>query len=118
MKDKDDKDIEQILLNDENYEKFLSKKAENEFNAVLKETQNIQHKKITEISKLSKNELFSKYATYFVINKNSKTKSYINGVQAEGFLGSKTSLREKFLSGQSESFVNDEYYIKFCSYEK
>ena len=118
MKDKTDKDIEQILLNDENYEKFLSEKIENEFNSMLSDAGRVQHEKITEIKKLSKSELFSKRATYVVINKNSKTKSYINGVQAEGFLGDRNAIREKLLSGQTDSFVNDEYYIKFCSYEK
>ena len=68
---------------------------------------------MTDLKLAPKEKLFSKDAVYLVINKNSKTKSYINGVQAEGFLGSQNALREKFLSGKTDYFVSDGNYIKF-----
>lgn len=118
MKDNNSKEIEEILLNNENYEKFLAKKIENEFNDILKVSENKKTQTITDISKLTEKELFSSKSTYLVINKSSKTKSYINGIQAEGFLGNQNILRSKFLNGQIDSFVSGDYYIKFCNYEK
>ncbi len=109
---KENKDIEKILLNDAKYEALVKSKIEKEF---IKEISNKQpkNKEITDIKKAPKNKLFTKYATYMVMNKNSKTKSYINGVQAEGFLGSQKAAREKLLSGESDSFVSDNNFIKF-----
>ena len=65
---------------------------------------------------MPKDKLFSKKATYFVINKNSKTSSYINGIQAESFLISPYE-REKFLSGKTDAFVYQDNYIKFYKYK-
>ena len=48
-----------------------------------------------------------------MINKNSKTKSYINGIQAEGYLGSNVPDRTKLLAGESNSFVAGNNYVKF-----
>ena len=118
MKDVNNKEIEEILLNDDNYEKFLAKKIENEFNEVLNTPENKKKQSITDSSKLTKEELFSAKSTYMVINKTSKTKSFINGIQAEGFLGSQNAIREKFLKGQINSFVCGDYYVKFCTFEK
>lgn len=108
---KEDKDIEQILLNDEKYEKFINEKTEKEFMQILQAPE--KAKEITDFKKAPKELIFSKNATYLVINKASKTKTFVNGVQAEGFLGSKNMLREKLLSGLSDSFVNGNNYVKF-----
>lgn len=110
---KEDKEIEKILLNDEKYEKFINEKAEQEFNNILKEAQNVKNTEIKDIKQVPKELLFSKKATYVVINKTSKTKSYINGLQAEGFLGNKNVLREKLVSGLTDSFVSGDNYVKF-----
>ena len=69
---KNDKEIEQILLNDENYEKLMKKKTEEEFTKAIQknaQTPNI----ITDITKVPKDKLFSAKATYSVINKTSKS---------------------------------------------
>ncbi len=95
---KEDKEIEKILLNDKNYEKFIHTKTEKEFTDILKKEADNKVREITDIAQVPKNLLFSKNAIYSVINKESKTKSYINGVQAEGFLGSQELLREKFIT--------------------
>ena len=110
---KEDKEIENILLNDEQYEKFVSDKNEREFLQILEESKGSQVKEISDIKKAPKEKLFSKDATYLVINKNSKTKSYINGVQAEGYLADKNLLREKIISGLSDSFISGNVYVKF-----
>ena len=109
---KENKDIEKILLNDAKYEALVKSKIEKEFIKEINKSQT-KNKEITDIKKVPKDRLFTKYATYMVMNKNSKTKSYINGVQAEGFLGAQSTAREKLLKGEVDSFVSDNNYIKF-----
>lgn len=114
---KEDKEIEQILLNDENYEKFINDRAEQEFNQILEDAKNLKSAEIKDFKKVPKEMLFSPKAVYCVINKLSKTKSYINGMQAEGFLGDKEILREKLVSGLTDSFVSGDNFVKFYKLE-
>lgn len=108
-----DKKIEEMLLGGEDYEKMLKAKIENEFNEVLKENNSLKGKYITDIKSVPPDIIFSKNATYEVINKTSKTRSFINGIQAEGYLGTQFSVRDKLLAGETNSFVNGEIYVKF-----
>lgn len=111
---KENKEIEKILLNDSAFDNMLKKKVENDFKQELinaKASKSVEY--ITEIKDVPKTKLFTKYATFEVINKTSKTKSYINGVQAEGFLGSNITDRTKLLNGESDSFVCGNSFIKF-----
>lgn len=110
---KEDKNIEQMLLNNSDYEKFSSKKFENDFIQEINNSKNKNTKIITDIKLAPKNKLFTKDAIYLVMNKNSKTKSCVNGIQAEGFLGNQNITREKFLKGEINSFVKDDYFVKF-----
>lgn len=110
---KEDKNIEQILLNDEEYEKISTKKIESDFVREIDKSKNKTSEIITDIKFAPKNKLFSKDAIYLILNKNSRTKSYVNGIQAEGFLGNQTSTREKFLTGEIDSFTKDDYFVKF-----
>ena len=110
---KENKDIEQILLNGKNYEKMVKAKIENDFKLALSEKITSKGKYITDIKSVPMDKIFTKYATYEVINKKSKTRSFINGLQAEGYLGNKISEREKLLSGQTDSFVNEDNFVKF-----
>jgi len=98
---KENNEIEKLLLNDENYEKFVNEKIEKEFT------------KITDIKKLPEGVLFTKKTTFLVINKKTKTKTYINGIQAEAYLSGQNFEREKLLKGERDSFVNDNLFIKF-----
>ncbi len=109
---KENSEIEKLLLNDARYENLVSSKFEKEFE---KETANktIKSKIITDIKKVPKNMIFTKNAIFLIMNKTSKTKSYINGVQAEGFLGIQNAVREKLLNGEAEAFVADNNFIKF-----
>lgn len=111
---KENKEIEKILLNDDAYNKMVSSKIEEEFVNELKSAKSGQKKsEITDIKNVPKDKLFSKDAIFEIINKNSRTQSYINGVQAEGFLGTQYSDREKLLSGDIKSFVSGNNFVKF-----
>lgn len=114
---KEDKEIEQILLNDEKYEKFINERTEREYNQILEDAKNVKNSEIKNLKDAPKDLLFSKKAVYLVINKQGKTKSYINGIQAEGFLGDKNLVREKLLSGLADSFVSGDNFIKFYKIE-
>lgn len=113
---KQDKNIEQLLLNDEKYEKFIKDKAEQDFNKIIKDARAKNKSVITDIKQVPKDKLFSQKATYYVSNKRSKTTSYINGMQAESFLVDNYE-REKFLSGQTDAFIYQDCYIKFHKYK-
>ncbi len=113
---KEDKEIEKILLNDKNYEKFMHSKIEKEFIEITNDNKS-ETKNITDIKEVPKDKIFSKKTTYLVMNKNSKTKSYINGLQAEGFLGSDNEQRKKLISGEVDYFVCGNSYIKFYKYK-
>lgn len=110
---KDDKEIEQILLNDKKFNDLMNSRTEQEFHKMLEDENSKKEIVITDIKKVPKNLLFSKKAIYEVINKDSKTCSYINGLQAEALLGSNDILRTKLLSYETDNFVSGSCYIKF-----
>lgn len=109
---KENKDIEKILLNDQAYEKMLKTKIEKEFKQELENGKKCG-KFITDIKKAPKDKLFTKAATYEVMNKSSRTRSYINGVQAEGYLGVQNTDRVKLIKGETDSFVSGNNFVKF-----
>ena len=111
---KKNKDIEQILLNDAAFEQAVKSKIEQDFKNTLENAKNLKEKSfITDIKDVPPRRLFSKDTTFEVINKNSKTKSYINGIQAEGYLGTNVNERNKLLAGEVDSFVAGSYFVKF-----
>jgi len=110
---KENKEIEKILMNDDAYNKMIKTKIEQEFVKDISSPLQNKTTEITNLKKVPKDKLFSKYAVFEILNKNSRTKSYINGVQAEGFLGCQYSDREKLLNGQIDSFVSGNNFIKF-----
>ncbi len=110
---KKNKNIEEMLLSDENYEKMVKERTEQEFKKVLQEDDSVKGRYITDIKSVPPDKLFSKTATFEVINKSSKTRSCINGLQADGYLGANNSDRAKLLSGETNSFVSGDNFIKF-----
>lgn len=110
---KENKKIEQLLLNDSSYEEMVNAKIEKNFIELLGSAKSKQKDVVTDFKLAPKEKLFSKDAVYVVINKNNKTKSYINGIQAEGFLGAQNTLREKFLSAKTDFFISGDNYVKF-----
>ncbi len=111
---KNNADIEKILLKDSLFEEMVKTKIEQDFKNELEQSKKLKEKSvITDIKKVPKDKLFTKFATYEVINKNSKTRSYINGVQAEGYLGAQSAVRTSLLAGDVDSFVCKNCYVKF-----
>ncbi len=111
---KKNKEIEKILLNSASYDQMVKSKVESDFVKELEGYKKQQSKNfIIDIKNAPKNKLFTKDAVYEVLNKNSKTKSYVNGVQAEGYLGAQSADRAKLLSGESDAFVCGNCYVKF-----
>ena len=110
---KNKKDIEKILLNDSEYDKMVKAKIEKEFEQEINSSAKSENDFITDIKLVPVEKLFTKATIFEVLNKASKTKSYINGLQADGYLGSQNSDREKLLSGQTDSFISGSSYVKF-----
>lgn len=110
---KTNNEIEKILLNDSEYDKFVSSKIEKDFENILEEKTAKNTEILSDISQVPKTLLFSKDSTFEVINKTNRTKSYINGLQAEGFLGDKSFERSKLLNAEVDSFVRDNIFVKF-----
>ena len=110
---RENKEIEKLLLNDSAYDKLMKNKIEKEFIKEVELAKSGKVKFITDIKKVPEDKLFTKEAVFEIINKSSKTKSFITGVQAEGFLGTKYSDRESLLKGEITSFVNGNNFIKF-----
>lgn len=109
---KKNNEIEKILLSDSEYEKTVKSHIEKEFRQELKK-KNLSEKYLTNIKSVPPDKLFSKFTTFEVINKISKTRSYINGIQAEGYLGGNNADRLKLVSGDTNSFVSGDCFIKF-----
>lgn len=107
-----DKEIESIILNGTDSEKIIAAQIEKEFTDILTGEKK-SSKVICDITQVPKELLFSKYCTYSVINRNSKTKSYINGVQAESFLAGQNIARQNLLSAKIDSFISGDNYVKF-----
>ena len=111
---KKNKEIENLLLNSSTFDELVNAKLEKEFIDSLGNNKQIKSKKyITNIKEVPRDKIFSKDAVYSVINKDSRTKSYINGLQAEGCLGVQNLVRAKLLAGQVDSFVSENSLVKF-----
>lgn len=113
MKEKE-QDIEKILLSHASLDDLIRTKIEKEFKeAVEGSKKQIEKIEITDISKVPKNLIFSKKSVFRVFNRNTKTETKINGIQAEAMLGVQHSVREKIIKGELSSFATDDAYIKF-----
>jgi len=108
-----DNDIERMLLSNASLDDLIKAKIEKEFTQPLKNQQPPRITKITDISKVPSKLIFSKDAVYRLYNRNSKTQTYINGLQAEALLGEQESVRGKMLKGETSSFATEDAYIKF-----
>lgn len=114
MTKKETNEIEQRLLNQASLDELIKIKMEEELKAELEKANEKPKKKlITDISKVPTNLIFSKESVYRLFNRNSKTETYINGIQAEAMLGLQNNIREKIKLGQMDAFSTDSAYIKF-----
>ena len=108
------KDMEQVLLNNTSLDEIIKMKIEEEFKSNYKqEKQKITRKTITELKDVPKEQIFSKNAVFRVYNRDNKTESLINGIQADAMIGIQTGIREKILEGSLTVFSTENTYVKF-----
>lgn len=113
MKEKKE-DIEQMLLNNMSLDELIKMKIEKEFKSEIAKVKKVPVRKvITDISKVPQNRIFSKDAVYRLFNRNTKTETFINGLQAESLLGIQNTVREKIYRGELGAFTTDDAYVKF-----
>lgn len=109
-------DIEQNLLSGKSVDELIRQKINEEITKELEEAKkSAKMIKITEFSKLPTADVFGKNTTYLIFNRNTRQESFINGSQAESFIGLKNELREKLIRKEIDSFLTDDYYVKFHS---
>lgn len=114
MTKKDTNEIEQRLLSQASLDELIKIKMEEELKAELEKAKEKPKKKIiTDISKVPVELIFSKEAVYKLFNRENKTETFINGIQAESMLGLQNNIREKIKSGQMDAFSTDKAYVKF-----
>lgn len=113
MKEKEE-DLEQILLNNTSLDELIKMKIEKEFKSEL-EKANKKTKIVTikNIADVPQEKIFSKDAVFRLFNRNTKTETFINGIQAEAMLGIQNSIREKIFKGELSAFTTDDAYVKF-----
>lgn len=73
----------------------------------------LQPVSVVEFSKLPAKFIFSKFACYKVFNRKNKTENFINGIQAESFLGTSKNLRFKLINREISSFATDDVFVRF-----
>lgn len=111
---KESDEQEQRLLKSASLDELIKRKMEEELKTEIEKAKIIPKKEtITDISKAPQNLIFSKNAVFKLFNRNTKTETYINGIQAESLLGMQNSTREKIKSGKIDAFSTEYAYIKF-----
>lgn len=107
-------DIETSLLSGKSIDELIKQKINEEITVELEAARkSATITKINDFSKLPTAEVFSKSTTYLVFNRKTKQESYINGVQAESLIGMGLSTREKLIRKETDSFLTEDYYVKF-----
>ena len=93
MKDKD-ADIEQMLLNNKSLDDLIKQRVENEYLLAIQKVNEIKKKKrITDISQVPKDMIFTTRSVFRIFNRKSGTATKINGIQAEALLGLQNNIR-------------------------
>ena len=109
-------DIEQVLLSGSSIDELIKKKIDSQISEEMKAAKVKPDKTlITDFSSIDPKDVFSKETTYLVFNRNTKQESFINGIQAESLIGIQPLVREKLVKKQTDSFLTDNYYVKFRS---
>lgn len=111
---KEEKDLEQRLLNQTSLDELIKRKMEEEIQLEIKNSQKTLKKEIIkDITKVPTHLIFSKSAIYKMFNRLNKSETYLNGLQAEAMIGLQNIIREKIKSGEMDAFSTDGAYIKF-----
>ncbi len=109
-------DIEQVLLSGSSIDELIKKKIDSQIADEMKLARNKPAaSKTMDIKEVSPQDIFTKTTTFLVFNRQNKQESYINGIQAESLTGMQPQLREKLLKKESDSFLTENYYVKFHS---
>lgn len=112
MKELSNKDKEKMLLTGKSLEELIEMKIQEEYKFAMN-TPLPEVKKVTDITKLKINDIFSKKSTFKVFNKTTRTESFINGIQAEGMIGLQPNVREAIVNGKIHAFISGDNYVEF-----
>lgn len=110
------KDMEQMLLNNASLDELIRMKIEEEFKTELKtKKQKPEVVTLTDLKEVPREKIFTKDSTFRVYNRNNKTETFIDGVQADAMIGLKNAIREQFLNKTLTAFSTDDTFVKFES---
>ena len=112
MKEINNTDAEKMLLTGKSIDELIQIKIQEDF-MFIKEQKKPKIEKITDLSKLKKDVIFSKNSVFKVFNKSSRVESYINGLQAEALLGLQNGVIESLIVGKIKAFVAEDAYVEF-----
>ena len=112
MKEINNTDAEKMLLTGKSIDELIQIKIQEDF-MFIKEQKKPKIEKITDLSKLKKDVIFSKNSVFKVFNKSSRVESYINGLQAEALLGLQNGVKESLIVGKIKAFVAEDAYVEF-----
>jgi len=105
------------FLKDANIEQLIEQKIETEIQTEMDEAKKEKETVIIkDFNDVPKGKLFDKNTTYKVFNRKTKKETYINGVQAESFLGLNISVRDDLERKYIDNFTVNEYYVRFHIY--
>ncbi len=111
--DLENKNTEELLLSNKSLDELIRVKIQQEINLLEQNKISTEKTIIYDIKKVPKNLIFSKISYFKVFNKQNKTESFINGIQADGLLGLQDSIRQKILEGECDVFANDDIFVRF-----
>src|SRR5574344_1925691 len=108
------KDIDEILLTSTSIDEIIKSKMEEEIkNAQIEKNKKLSDKIITDIKLVPQNLIFAKCSIFKVFNRENRTISFVNGIQAEAMIGMQKSLYEKVKQGLIKTFTTEKEYIQF-----
>ncbi len=108
------KDMEEILLSKNSLDDLIKMKIEEEFKTNEKKLKQKSVKKIiTDLKDVPQNQIFTKNSVFKLFNRKNKTETFIDGIQADSFIGAQTGIREKFFDGTLTTFATEDAYVRF-----
>lgn len=109
---------EELLMKNKSLDELIKLKMQEELkNAFKKRVSIVEKRKVTLISEVPEEKLFSRKAFYKVFNKNTQVETMVNGLQAEGLIGMQDDVREKIVKRETDIFSTDNLFVKFEYYE-
>lgn len=107
-------DAEEMLLNNASLDELIKMRIEKEFMEDLKKAKEKTKKvEYTDIKDVPKDKIFSRNSVFRCFNRNTKSETFINGIQADAYIGIQDIIRKKMLQGELNAFTTDDCYIKF-----